>query len=118
MFEKIAAKFGSLAKFMHRKGDAKTSVNAAHKVNSRTLEQRVYDTIRSYGPKGCISDEVIRKHADHTPGSITPRYAGLRRKALIVCSGETRIGDSGLPQQVMIATEFAPNVAKSPLFDD
>ena len=93
--------FGTLPKFLHRRDAPETSVQAAHAVDSKTLEKLVYEVIRTH-PEGCISDEVLQELAGLPYGSITARYKALKTKKLIEVVG-TRIGRSGKPQGIMRA---------------
>ena len=94
--------FGTLPKFLVRKNDPSTSHEAAKKVDTQTLERIVYDVIRSH-PKGCISDQVLAQLHNLPYGSVTARYAALKRKKLIYTTDEKREGKSGKPQYVMRA---------------
>ena len=94
--------FGTLPKFLYRKEAPQTSVQAAHAVDSKTMEKLVYEVIRSH-PDGCISDDVLAELRTLPYGSITGRYAALKRKKLIYVTDEKRIGRAGKPQLVMRA---------------
>lgn len=80
-----------------------TSHEAAASIDTTRLEQMVYNTIKSFGPSGCISDEVIAKHPGFAYSSITARYKALSEKGYIVFSGAKKPGKSGRSQRVMIA---------------
>ena len=94
--------FGTLPKFLVRKNDPSTSHEAAKKVDTQTLEKIVYEVIKSF-PNGCISDEVLAKLHTMPYGSVTARYAALKRKKLIYTTDEKRNGKAGRPQYVMKA---------------
>jgi hypothetical protein len=99
MFEQV---FGTIPKFLIRKNAPETSVVAGNTVDTKTLEEIVYEVIRSH-PEGCISDEVLAE-LNHMPyGSVTGRYAALKRKGLIETTEEKRLGRAGKPQFVMKA---------------
>jgi len=99
MFNNI---FGTIPKFLIRKNAPETSVEAGTTVDTKTLEEIVYEVIRSH-PEGCISDEVLAE-LNHMPyGSVTGRYAALKRKGLIETTEEKRFGKAGKPQFVMKA---------------
>jgi hypothetical protein len=94
--------FGTLPKFLVRKNDPSTSHEAAEKVDTQTLERIVYEVIRSH-PEGCISDQVLAQLHNLPYGSVTARYAALKRKKLIYTTDEKRDGKAGKPQYVMRA---------------
>lgn len=71
------------------------------KVEHKTVQATVYDTIKSFGKKGCISDEVLSKNSNLKYPSITARYHELLEKNLIELTGEMRPGLSGKNQRVM-----------------
>ena len=99
MFENV---FGTIPKFLIRREAPETSVVAGTTVDTKTLEEIVYEVIRSH-PEGCISDEVLAE-LNHMPyGSVTGRYAALKRKGLVVTTEEKRLGRAGKPQFVMKA---------------
>jgi hypothetical protein len=93
--------FGTLPKFLHRRDAPETSVQAAHSVDSKTLEKLVYEVIRSH-PEGCISDDILAELLGLPYGSITARYKALKTKKLIEVVG-TRVGRSGKAQGIMKA---------------
>ena len=76
---------------------------ATPKSKGKTVEFMVYETIKSYGKKGCISDDVVRKNTNVPYPSITARYKELMDKNLIELTGETRSGQTGKAQRVMRA---------------
>jgi hypothetical protein len=94
--------FGTLPKFLVRKEAPETSKEAAEKVDTQTLERIVYEVIRSH-PEGCISDQVLAQLHNLPYGSVTARYAALKRKKLIYTTDEKRDGRAGKPQYVMRA---------------
>jgi len=94
--------FGTLPKFLARKEAPETSKEAAKKVDTQTLERIVYEVIRSH-PEGCISDQVLAQLHNLPYGSVTARYAALKRKKLIYTTDEKREGKAGKPQYVMRA---------------
>ena len=95
-FEKI---FGTPAFKLARKDSPETSKEAAQAVDSASLEQIVYEAIKSF-PDGCISDEVLEALPEHRYSSITPRYRALLNKGYIEIIG-TRDGISGKKQRIM-----------------
>jgi len=99
MFENV---FGTIPKFLIRKNAPETSVEAGNTVDSTTLEKVVYNTIKGF-PDGCISDDVLEALKPLPYGSITGRYAALKRKGLVVTTDEKRLGKAGKPQYVMRA---------------
>ena len=101
-----------------RTHDPKTSWEAAEKVNTNRLESFVLSIVKEHGKDGCTHDELMdhywKMSADfasqhpewepsdmHSVGSITPRYATLERKGLIIRDGTTRKGKKGRSQIVM-----------------
>jgi hypothetical protein len=95
--------FGTLPKWLVRKEAPHTSHISAQGVDTKTLEKIVYEVIRSH-PEGCISDDVLQELSTLPYGSVTGRYAALKRKNLIYVTEEKRTGRAGKPQQVMRAT--------------
>ena len=92
--------FGSQPKMMVRTTDPETSLEAAEKVNSKKLEEMVYEVIAKY-PDGCIADEIQAHFPNHGVQTISPRYAPLIRKGFIEDTGERRKGVSGHSQRVL-----------------
>ena len=109
IFEEINKKFfshpvfGTHLDLLARKTDPVTSKESAKTVDTTKLESIVYEAIKSFGEKGCISDEVLDMFPKHRYSSITARYAPLLRKGFIEATGETRKGNSGKQQRVMRA---------------
>jgi len=99
----ISKHFGTEPKMLARSTDPVTSKESAKTVDTTKLEAIVYEAIKSFGSKGCISDEVLELFPKHRYSSITARYAPLLRKGFIEDSGETRKGNSGKQQRVMRA---------------
>ena len=94
--------FGTEPKMMVRTTDPDTSMDAAEKVDSTTLEQQVYEVIAKY-PNGCISDEILEHFPDRGVQTISPRYAPLIRKGFIEDTGERRKSSTGHSQRVLKA---------------
>jgi len=92
--------FGTIPKFLMRRDAVETSKIAAHRVNSRTMEELVYEAIKAH-PKGIISDEILALFPDRPYSSITARYRALLTKGLIEDTGLTKPGKSGKPQRIM-----------------
>ena len=99
---------------MARTHDPKTSWEAAERVDTNRLEKYVLDGIKSFGHIGAIHDELYQKLIKDSAmfkmivpkeGSITPRYATLERKGLIIRNGDTRKGNSGRSQLVMYSVQ-------------
>jgi hypothetical protein len=95
--------FGSDPKTLVRTEDPDTSHQAAARVDSTKLEQMVYEAIRAFGHKGCISDELLQLFPTYPYSSITARYRALMDKGYIEDTGERRQGRSGRSQRVMRA---------------
>jgi DNA-binding transcriptional ArsR family regulator len=98
--------FGTDPHKLSRTADPETSHAAGHSIDTTRLEELVYETIRSAGSRGTISDEVREALADRelSYSSVTARYAALREKGLVEYSGHRRPGKSGRGQNVMVAT--------------
>lgn len=95
-FEKI---FGTPAFKLARKDSPETSKDAAQAVDTKKMEQIVYEAIKGF-PDGCISDEVLEALPQYGYSSVTPRYRALLDKGFIEITG-TREGRSGKKQRVM-----------------
>jgi|TARA_R100001460_G_scaffold56465_5_gene96093 hypothetical protein len=94
-----------------RTTDPETSKESAKKVKTAKLFNLVYETIKSFGRRGCISDDVIRILAvEGNIGfhSITPRYKPLEEQGKIIRDGNKRKGRSGTEQLIMIADVHYP----------
>jgi hypothetical protein len=109
IFEKINQQFfshpifGTHPDLLARKTDPVTSKESAKAVDTTKLESIVYEAIKSFGSKGCISDEVLDLFPKHRYSSITARYAPLLKKGFIEDTGETKKGNSGKQQRIMRA---------------
>jgi hypothetical protein len=86
-------------------GLLKTIINflLGKKSEPKTVQTTVYETVKSFGKKGCISDEILKKNSSIRYSSITARYKELLEKNLIELTGEYRPGSSGKSQRVMRA---------------
>lgn len=100
-------KFGTWVGKLYRKDSPTTSVDAAHTVDTQTLEEKVYNILKEAGNSGMISDEVRdvcqRRYNVTAYSSVTARYKSLYEKGLIAYTGDTRKGRSGKSQRVMVA---------------
>ena len=96
---------------MARTHDPKTSWEAAESVDTSRLEKIVLSSIKAHGKIGATHDEVwshlikSHRHSTFREGSITPRYATLERKGLIIRNGDTRKGSAGRSQLVMYSVQ-------------
>jgi len=97
------AVFGTFWKYLCRRGSSDTSVEAAKAVDSKGLEQQVYNIIACFGTTGCIQDDVLNEMPWLPYSSVTARFAALKRKGLVQLTGEKRVGRSGKKQAVMVA---------------
>jgi len=97
--------FGTNPSKLARTDSPATSKAAAETVDTGRLESMVLDTIKAFGTRGCISDEVRDWWQDMPYSSITGRYKALADKGLIEYTGETRKGKSGRAQRVMRAVK-------------
>jgi hypothetical protein len=73
----------------------------SRKSESKTVHDTVYETIKSFGEQGCISDEVLKRNSAIRYSSITARYNELIKEQLVELTGEYRPGLSGRAQRVM-----------------
>jgi len=96
--------FGTIPKFLMRRDAVETSKIAAHRVDSKTMEQVVYEAIKAH-PEGIISDEVLALFPNRPYSSITARYRALITKGLIEDTGLTKPGKSGKSQRIMKVSE-------------
>lgn len=103
--------YGTPSFKLARTGDPETSKEAAEQVETNRLEKMMHDTIRSFGDRGCISDEVRAKHPGLSYSSVTARFSALKEKGLIVAGPDKRPGRSGKNQFVMRSAEFVEAVA-------
>jgi hypothetical protein len=94
--------FGTEPFKMVRKDDPDTSMDAAEKVDSTTLERQVYEVIAKH-PDGCIAEEVMSHFPNHGVQTISPRFAPLLRKGLIQDTGKRRKASTGHSQRVLKA---------------
>ena len=95
--------FGTDPRKLVRTNDPDTSHDAAVKVDTSRLEQMVYETIKTFGERGCISDEVRAKFIGFPYSSVTARYRALLDRGYIEDTGMRRKGTSGKNQRVMRA---------------
>ena len=93
--------FGTESKKLVRKNDPDTSQESASLVDSSRLEGMVYEAIKKFGDKGCISDQIRAMYPTYPYSSITARYRALLDKGFIVDTGERRQGLSGRSQRVL-----------------
>jgi len=70
-----------------------------------TIEEQVYNLIEKSGSRGMTSDQVLRKLPNLPYGSVTSRYASLKRSGLVKVNGTTRVGNAGRQQSVMYASK-------------
>lgn len=97
--------FGTLWNKLVRRDSPDTSHEAAKAVDSAKLEALVYEAIRSFGDRGCISDEVRALFPNLPYSSVTARYKALIDGGFIEETGERRQGQSGRSQRVLRATK-------------
>ncbi len=83
-----------------------TSRQAHATVDTTALEMIVLRAIDAFSPIGCISDDVRRYcGTGYAYSSITARFRALVDKGLIARTGQTRPGNSGCAQSIMVITE-------------
>ena len=92
---------------LFRRGASDTSIEAAQSIDLPKLERMVLNAIRQSKRKGMTQDELLRKFEAYSYSSITARPSALKRKGLVVDSGERRIGRSARRQAVLVAAEYA-----------
>lgn len=92
--------FETGSNFLRRNNDPDTSHAAAESIDTTMLETVVLSVIKQF-PNGCIGADVVRALPGWGIETISPRYAALLRKKLIVDTGERRIAPSGRGQRVM-----------------
>ena len=101
MKESIDRFFGTEPFKLVRNQDPTTSHQAAQGVDTKKLEQMVYEAIKSF-QDGCISDQILAMYPNYPYSSITARYRALLDKDLIEVSGVKR-GKFGRNQRIMKA---------------
>ena len=94
--------FGTDPTFLVRTTDIDTSHEAAETVDTTAMETLVYNVVKQF-PNGCTGDEVLMKLRAYRVDTISPRYAALIRKGLVIDTGERRPGLAGRNQRVMKA---------------
>lgn len=94
-------------KHLYRTDAIDTSVKAAESVDVNRLESLVLAVIRGAGRRGITQGELLGIFDNYAYSSITARPSALKRKGLVVDSGERRVGASGRGQAVLIAKEYA-----------
>jgi hypothetical protein len=99
--------YGTDAYKLARAADPDTSKQAAQATDTTRLEELVYNTVASFGHRGCISDEVRARLSTLPYSSVTARFAALMEKQFIIDTGVRRTGASGRNQRVLVAKPFA-----------
>jgi hypothetical protein len=86
-----------------------TSIEAADAMAPATgpLQKLVLAAIKAAGSSGLTTDELAQ-HVRIDRGSVQPRTSELRRKHLIVDSGQRRRNRNGKRAIVWAASEFSP----------
>lgn len=100
--------FGTYWRKLVRNDSPITSIEAAEKVDSAHLEQRVYEAIAKH-PDGAIQDEILADMPGYPYSSVTARFSVLLNKGLVVDTGLTRPGKSGRQQRVLKLAKEMPN---------
>lgn len=97
--------FGTPKHKLHTNNASDTSIAAAETLNSKKLEEAVYDAIVKFGNNGCIQDDILAlPQFRNTPySSVTARFRALIDKSYVSDSGERRVGKSGKKQRVLVA---------------
>jgi len=94
-------------KELFRRNASDTSIEAAQSIEVTKLEAVVLRAIKDAGKSGMTQDELLDKFSQYSYSSITARPSALKRKGLVVDSGERRTAKSGRRQAVLVAQEFA-----------
>jgi hypothetical protein len=92
---------------LFRRNASDTSIEAALSIEVGRLERMVLNAIREAGSNGMTQQELLAKFNKYSYSSITARPSALKRKGLIVDSGNRRLSGSGRKQMVLIASELA-----------
>ena len=92
---------------LFRRNASDTSIEAALSIEVNRLERMVLNAIRESGSNGMTQQELLAKFNKYSYSSITARPSALKRKGLIVDSGNRRLSGSGRKQMVLIASELA-----------
>jgi hypothetical protein len=92
---------------LFRRNASDTSIEAALSIEVGRLERMVLNAIREAGRNGMTQQELLAKFNKYSYTSITARPSALKRKGLIVDSGNRRLSGSGRKQMVLIASELA-----------
>ena len=92
---------------LFRRNASDTSIEAALSIEVGRLERMVLNAIREAGRNGMTQQELLAKFNKYSYSSITARPSALKRKGLIVDSGNRRVAGSGRKQMVLIASELA-----------
>ena len=101
--------FGTPPWMLRRNTDPITSHIAAEANDSQFGERQVFEAIRSFGEKGCISDDLMdyfgfedQRDAAVSYSGITGRYIALERSFHIERTGATRVGHRFKRQQLVM----------------
>lgn len=102
---------------LHHKHGPGTSTEAAHLVDTKTWERRVFLAVRSFGTAGCTQEDVIEKvradwGADTPYSTITARFKALKDRGAIIYTGERRKHKKGSSSEVRYAKGFEPQQPK------
>jgi hypothetical protein len=90
-------------KELFRRNAPETSIQAAESIDVGRLEGMVLKAIRNAGSNGMTQDELLATFREYSYSSITARPSALKRKGLVVDSGQRRPSASGRNQMVLIA---------------
>ena len=97
---------GTPARMLARFDDPSTSHAAAASIDTTRLEGMVLEAYQNAGGDGLTQDELLRLFPGYSYSSITARPSALKRKNLVVATGEKRPGESGRAQAVLVAIEY------------
>ena len=82
--------YGTESYKLVRTDDPETSQDSAEKVDSATWEKQMHDWVKSKGLRGGTPTEARREHPEAPYSTIGARFVALKRKGLIVPTGDRR----------------------------
>jgi len=97
---------------LHRSEGPSTSEEAAYSIDAAGLEKIVLEAIKSFGPDGCISDDVqdYLEARNLCYSSVTARYSALENKGMMFRNGDKRVARSNRRMLVMRAAEYEKTI--------
>jgi len=92
---------------LFRRNASDTSIEAGQSIDANRLEKLVLRAIQDAGAKGMTQSELLSQFPHLSYSSVTARPSALKRKGLIVDSGQRRPGPTGRKQAVLIGADYA-----------